>query len=297
MGNRLNFRHVCKAFVFSFLVVMVGLLAAPTAEAAPGSKVKVIVEDGVPEAFSDDIIRAVDYMEKFYMEKYHLAFERDVRIVITPNKEAYTVARMREGGESREKAERHAKFASGNSFDATNTIVLNGGHPLMASNTAKRVKTTIHELTHQVQAQLSGDRWLKQGHIWIGEGSANSLAFRVMDYGGFSKIKQERIDWFKNVVNTGKKIPRPEALSSRDAWLDFMDKKYNAYGVGTSMTEFLIDRTGGYDCFITYYKELKTNDKETAFKKAFGMSEDEFMEKYVEYYDKEILAARGEAEM
>lgn len=295
MDSKKVIGRLCGFLFLSVLMAMVTISFGHSAQAAPQSRINIVVEDGVPQAFSDDIIKAVAYMEQFYKEKYNFEFKRDVKIVITPSKEAYTLARMREGGETREKAERHAAFASGNSFDATNTIVLNGGHKLMASDTAKRVKTSIHELTHQVQAQLSGDRWLTDGHIWIGEGSANSLAFRVMDYAGFSKIKQERIDWFKNVANNKKQIPRPEELVDRDAWLSFMDKKYNAYGVGTSMSEFLIDQVGGYDCIVKYYKELKNNDKEKAFKKAFGMSYEEFLAKYVEYYDKEVLVARGEA--
>lgn len=295
MGNRKFLcglgRYLCLSI---FTVMMIALCYQPV-QAAPQSKIQIIVEDGVPQAFSDDIKKAVTDMEKFYKEKYNIEFKRDVRIVITPNKEAYTVARMREGGETREKAERHAKFASGNSFDATNTIVLNGGHALMASSTAKRVKTTIHELTHQVQAQLSNERQSEVGHMWLSEGSANSLAFRVMDYSGFSTVKQERIDWFKNVINKAKKIPRPEELLTREEWLTAMDNKYNAYGVGTSMSEFLIDQCGGPDCLITYYKVLKNNDKDKAFKKAFGMTYEQFLTKYTEYYDKEILVARGEA--
>lgn len=295
MGNSKVFGSLCRLWALSLLAAVAALSFQPQAQAAPDSKIKIVVEEGVPEAFSSDIIKAVDYMEKFYKEKYNITLTRNVKIVLTPDKEAYTVARMREGGESREKAERHAKFASGNSFDATNTIVLNGGHALMASSTAKRVKTTIHELTHQVQAQLSDERQRTAGHMWLSEGSANSLAFRVMEYAGFSTVKQERIDWFKNVTNTGKKIPRPEALLTEESWLDFMDKKYNAYGVGTSMSEFLIDRAGGCDAIIAYYKELKKNDKEKAFEKAFGMTYDAFIEQYAEYYDKEVLVARGEA--
>lgn len=278
---------ILGVFAFACMLVLSGSANAD----AKASKIKVIVEDGVPEAFSSDVIKSVAYMEKFYKEKYNIDFKRDVRIVITPNKEAYTVARMREGGETREKAERHAKFASGNSFDQTNTIVLNGGHKLMASSSAKRVKTTIHELTHQVQAQLSNERQSEVGHMWLSEGSANSLAFRVMEYAGFSTVEKERADWFKNVTNPAKKIPLPENLLTREEWLGWMDQKYNAYGVGTSMTEFLIDQCGGYDQLITYYKELKTNDRDKAFQKAFGMTYDKFLADYRAYYDNVIVPA------
>lgn len=277
----------------TFLSVFVGLLVIVNpgivhAKAQMQSKISIIVEEGVPEAFSNDVIKSVAYMEKFYKEKYNLVIKRPVRIVITPDKEAYTIARMREGGETREKAERHAKFASGNSFDQTNTIVLNGGHALMASSSEKRVKTTIHELTHQVQAQLSKERQSDVGHMWLSEGSANSIAFRVMEYAGFSTVEKERIDWLKNVRNPAKEIPAPEEVLYKDEWLKLMDKKYNCYGLATNMTEFLIDKSS-FDHLITYYKLLKDNDKNISFKKAFGMTYDQFLADYNEYYKKEIV--------
>lgn len=279
---------IARVFLAAFVLAMsVTFVALPAAFAEEYEfKTIVIAEDGVPAAFEEDVLRAAKYTELFYKERYGIELEEDARIIITPDRRAYAEARMREGGESREKAERHAAFASGNSIGKTRTILLNAGHAKMQSEPTKRVKTTCHELTHQVQAKLSNNRQSKAGYKWMSEGTANSLAFRIMELAGFSTVEQERSSWLQNLKDTAQ-LPKVTQVQDNKDWVKLVEEKKNPYALATNMVEFLIDRCG-YDAIIDYFKELKERERSVAFQKAFGMAHEDFLQEFDRYYKKEI---------
>lgn len=285
--KRMNIKQYAVPLRCLCLLVMVAVIAT----AMPGyvnaqPKITVISEKGVPAQFTSDIERAAVHAEAFFKERYGLEFEKNIRIIITPDKKAFAAARMREGGESREKAERHAQKASGTSYGSKGVILLNGGHSKMAAESDKRVKTTIHELTHQIQAQLSNKRHSRNGYIWLSEGSANALAFRVMERADFTTVNEQREEWLEELKESPK-LPAVDQLLERANWMPLREANTNPYCAVTIMTEFLIDKCGGYDQIIDFYKILKDNDREYAFKKAFGFTIEEFVHDFDAYYQRQ----------
>ena len=139
----------------------------------------------------------------------------------------------------------------------------------------QRRSITAHELFHIVQDNLSMTFNLGPGHpkripTWLIEGSANYYGFYVVNRMGFNDYKEGRSSraWFDYEYSP--KIP----LAKYD---DFLT---DPYIIGQLATEYLV-ASAGFESLMNIFKLSKTEKTfSSAFKKAVGISLDEFYLKF-----------------
>jgi hypothetical protein len=140
----------------------------------------------------------------------------------------------------------------------------------------QRRSIPAHELFHIVQDYLSEMSFnLGPGHpkaipTWLIEGSANYYGFYVVNRMGFNDYKEGRSSqsWFN--YEYGTKIPLAK----------YNDFSTDPYIIGQLATEYLV-ASAGFESLMNIFKLSKTEKTfSSAFKKAVGISLDEFYLKF-----------------
>jgi hypothetical protein len=139
----------------------------------------------------------------------------------------------------------------------------------------QRRSIPAHELFHIVQDNLSMTFNLGPDHpkaipTWLIEGSANYYGFFVVNRMGFNDYREGRSSnsWFKYAYST--QIPLAE----------YDDFSTDPYTIGQLATEYLV-ASAGFESLMNIFKLSKTEKTfSSAFKKAVGISLDEFYSKF-----------------
>ena len=140
----------------------------------------------------------------------------------------------------------------------------------------QRRSIPAHELFHIVQDYLSemsfnlGPDHPKAIPTWLIEGSANYYGFYVVNRMGFNDYKEGRSSrsWFN--YEYGNKIPLAK----------YNDFSTDPYIIGQLATEYLV-ASAGFESLMNIFKLSKTEKTfSSAFKKAVGISLDEFYLKF-----------------
>jgi hypothetical protein len=140
----------------------------------------------------------------------------------------------------------------------------------------QRRSIPAHELFHIVQDDLSemsfnlGPDHPKAIPTWLIEGSANYYGFYVVNRMGFNDYKEGRSSqsWFN--YEYGTKIPLAK----------YNDFSTDPYIIGQLATEYLV-ASAGFESLMNIFKLSKTEKTfSAAFKKAVGLSLDEFYLKF-----------------
>lgn len=173
----------------------------------------------------------------------------------------------------------------GNLGIATGNIVeLNLATPSWKSSRALRISVVVHEYAHIVQNYSSSKQTatpltLGFGPLWLIEGAADYLSSWV--------VASEHIAEYDTLrasrVQAAKKIRLPlRTIESRQGAHDAGGG--SEYTMGFLSTEFLAKNFGGEQNVLKFYKATATAPTWTeAFKATFGVTIDEFYDKFEEY--------------
>ena len=140
----------------------------------------------------------------------------------------------------------------------------------------QRRSIPAHELFHIVQDYLSemsfnlGPDHPKAIPTWLIEGSAHYYGFYVVNRMGFNDYKEGRSSnsWFKY------------AYSAQIPLAEYDDFSTDPYTIGQLATEYLV-ASAGFESLMNIFKLSKTEKTfSSAFKKAVGLSLDEFYLKF-----------------
>lgn len=150
----------------------------------------------------------------------------------------------------------------------------------------RAMKSTLHELIHELQSQLAGGQ---SGFTarWLREGSADLYAYRLLASMKLESSEVSRSKWKKRSVQWLKGNSRavePEALLytvSLSDWQKLMDEQKGPYQVSALMVLHLEALLGTrFDrAWIKYFGAAVQRDfkEEEAFESCFGMTLSEFV--------------------
>ncbi len=140
----------------------------------------------------------------------------------------------------------------------------------------QRRSTTAHEVFHIIQDNLSemsfslGPDHPKAIPTWLIEGSANYYGFYVVNQMGFNDYKESRSsrNWYD--YKSGPQVPL----------IEYNNFSSDPYTIGQLATEYLV-ASAGFESLMNIFKLSKTEKTfSSAFKKAVGISLDEFYLKF-----------------
>ncbi|HSD36437.1 MAG TPA: hypothetical protein VLC92_02945 [Rhodocyclaceae bacterium] len=151
----------------------------------------------------------------------------------------------------------------------------------------RALKTSLHELTHELQGQLSQRRANGVAPQWIMEGTADLLAYNALSASSvagaaeFSKEgwRNKCLEWF---YRDGYKVGPEDVFTTSGAdWLKFVSAKRGPYLISDLMAMHLESLLGDrfYAAWVAYFRQIgqPKPDEQAAFKQNFGLSHAEFL--------------------
>jgi hypothetical protein len=240
--------------------------------------IKVIAEPNSDPAMVADVERAVDVFNQVLKEDMNVTLTRDVKIFICPTQQSYMDVLHRELKLSQDKAEHESKITGGLSNWQLGRIALNGATQALSSP-RNRNFNTAHELFHQAQAELSGNK-NNIAPRWLLEGTADYIGARVTEKSGYRSMESYKLDETNFVRKAASHASTIEILNANlDQWLTLMEQKKYPYQMADLMVYHLTTQTknSGYLAIAEYFRLLKTsNNNDNVFSKAFGLSVHQF---------------------
>ena len=260
-----------------YLLVALFFLTTIVPVSVHAAEAFVTAESGVSDARLDQFRGYTETVLRFYRERYGFTPAWPVRITVAPDKPGFIALLQREGY-SAKLATRQAEVAVGMYMPAQRKIVIQDD-PFR--NLMDLSDVIAHELFHQFQWELKGNA---TAHQWLLEGSAERAGFDLGQWSGKgpSERKKEALinHLYKRVTG---EIDPYDLIDNGPRWKSLVSEGRNVYGTAKNMTDYLADQFGD-PAIIRYFAELgQTGNRESAFLRAFGMSHNEFIEKYKAY--------------
>lgn len=236
--------------------------------------IHVIEEPGVDAVMAKNVRTVVASFDQLIAEEMKVTLNHDVKVIIAPSQSAYAIVLQRELGQSREVAERNAKVTGGLSNTRYQAVALKGDSNSMKS--LGSVATIVaHELFHQIQGQLEGEKRYRL--YWISEGSADYVGARIAEKLGVVNLaswKQQRINQLRK--SSSRVSPNELAFLSSSQWTTLLEAKKSPYEVSDLMLLFVLERSGkGIESIAEYFRlSGKLMDGNKALSSAFGVDSD-----------------------
>jgi hypothetical protein len=253
------------------ILLIVACLAGPITAAA--AEVSVVAEYGVSDVLANEFRSIVARSLQFYQEVYTFVPTRAITIIIVPDEAAYLRV-LQNQGLMREQAVRVAKASAAVSVGARPTIVVCADkNPTYLT----RIRTVTHEIFHQMQWGLKS---YDSDHNWLAEGSARMTEYVLLEWLGEGTLASHRQNLVNILANVKLKAAPDELTEGGAKWASLMEQKMYAYEVSELMTSYLVSLVGKPPTVKYFAYVRETGGREAAFKKAFGMTHGEFINKY-----------------
>lgn len=250
--------------VFASLCIILILL---TATVFAGS-VKIVTESDVRIETERDARFAAEKTQKFFADFLAMTLDRDVKVVIVADRDAYIDANIREYNISDSEAERRARTSRG--WSQGFVIIQNAGDATLVDNSAERIMNIAHELVHQYQTQVSGGRHNQLE--WLSEGSANAIAAKILELEKLQTIAEYRAQR-NRTIGQASDYPSLTELDRPANWYAAL-RKYGTrvtYRVADIAVLELLKKHNYRDLFL-FFNKIKTNDPDESFLAVFKMS-------------------------
>ncbi|MFZ6843275.1 hypothetical protein [Undibacterium sp. RuTC16W] len=149
------------------------------------------------------------------------------------------------------------------------------------------VKTTLHELTHELQKQIKNSNAGFNPPAWIKEGTANLIAYLLapqmqINDSAAEPLRNWRVsarNWWRYENRTNLQ-PEDMIKISHTDWLKMMKEKRGNYQMADLMCIYLQAISGDdfLKKWVTYFQlsGVPRSNHSTAFEQAFGINESEF---------------------
>jgi len=270
------------AFWISLLIAYL-LLFQPSALAAD---VRVFAEPGLSNVLVNEYQDITAKVMQFYQDVYKFTPNKSIRVVVAADEAGYIQVLQREGYNS-EQAVRTAKASSGVSLGVKPVIVICADK---STNYLARIRVITHEMFHQLQSEQKG---AVSAHNWLLEGSAKMSEYVLLEWLEKGSLAAHRNNLINILANARVKANPSELAEGGAKWTSLMEQKMYPYEISELMTDYLAMQAG-YPAILRYFANIgETHNRETAFLKTFGMSHDQFVQKYVAYM-KQGEAALGQ---
>lgn len=148
------------------------------------------------------------------------------------------------------------------------------------------VKTTLHELTHELQKQLDHNHAGFRPPVWIIEGTADLMAqllapqvrFDDAEVQALRSWRERNLSWWRSANKTGLR-PEEVAEAGRQDWQQLMKGKRGPYQMAGLMSMYLQAVSGErfLAAWVEYFRLAGQRGSPTAaFHRAFGMEMNDF---------------------
>jgi hypothetical protein len=221
---------------------------------------------------------------QFYQEVYSFTPAKPIKIIIVRDEPGYVQALQREGY-TQEQAVRTAKASGGVSLGAKQVIIIPADKNI---NYLSRIRTVTHEVFHQMQTELKGSASV---HAWLVEGSAKMSELVLVEWLGEGSLASYRQNLLNVLANVKLKSDPADLAEGGPKWTSLVEQKMYPYEVAELMTDYLMS-IAGKPAVVKYFAFIRdTGSRDAAFRRAFGMSHDEFIGKYKAYIAQEEKGA------
>jgi|GEM_PF-1678852 len=142
------------------------------------------------------------------------------------------------------------------------------------------VRVVAHEYFHIVQDDLKKNPSASKGPVWLNEGSAVYFAVRIVNqFGATDAAAEDRATQIRRSRGVLARLSQIESSAAAQ-----QEDTYAAYSLGLIAVEQLAKEYGEAKLLKTYWESLATEPNwQAAFRKAFGISIEEFYTKFETY--------------
>lgn len=251
-------------------LILLNLCFSPAAYG--GARIDITVEHGVEKEAEAQARLAVSTILDFFQRTYGIGLEKDIRVLLVPDKSNYKQAIKQWYGASEAMAVVQSEMSAG--LQSKGTIIVNLG---TIHNSKSQVFCLCHEIVHHYQYQESRGKY---GSIrWITEGVADAIAAHILETAGIKSPGSYKKRW-QEILQKAQSWPKLEKLHSGQEWYAAM----GAYGGipyrTASLAVLTLIEWRGYRQLFTYFQALRQTSPEDAFYQAFGARLDDFEKQF-----------------
>jgi hypothetical protein len=235
------------------------------------SPIKIESKEGVDSAQVKAVTLAINDTVQFFSDNYQFVLKNRLLMILVPDEKTYESVLRKDFGQPPAKAKKDARNTAGKAKDAKGQYMM----AVKAYQSETKVMTVIcHEMVHWYQYQTEAK---KAGQIkWLLEGTANVIAYYIIDQNKKGFLKKSREGGLKTIQNA-KRVPSLRQLYSRKDFNTAVDKYGGkvVYAKATLAVLTLAQRKG-YKQVFRYFLNLKKHNLAQAFELAFGLNLHEF---------------------
>lgn len=242
-----------------------------------------------PEAVRD-VRQAAEEFNAFMENSLGSGLTQPVKLYVAGTEADYRKVLSREFGLPEEEAGKIASISGGWSGGSRRLTAINAGAGVM-SGRSERISTTVHELFHQLQYELSeGHDTDEEAIFWLEEGTADYFGAAATEYLGGKSLKKWCLDVQMDVMLAENPVQPEELLHcSGPKRMELMGSSYHAYQVSDLLTCYLLERLPESERLVSvtgYFRALSEGKGgEAAFKKAFGLDIRTFLKEFHSWWD------------
>lgn len=282
--------------------------APPLLSALEGAQITVRMSGHVDDEFSREVERdwlpvvreAAGQFDRLVRETMRARLHQPVPIYVAAGRADYEALLSKTMNVSPAMAARTAHVTGGLANAAGKIAIVFTPGAGRAAHVQRAVKTSLHELTHQLQRQLAFNYYGFEPPRWMTEGSADLvahlLAERVEIEGkkarSFDAWRALNLAWWQRDNRSGL---TPELLmdkpDGRD-WLAMSSARRGNYQLAGLMVAHLRDMLGDeafFRAWVRYYisaGDTQLNDRpDKGFERAFGLTEKAFLADFRRWLD------------
>ncbi len=270
-----------KKFRFFFLLLFFAVCLIADSPAVMAAKVEVVAVQGqgVSNVLLNEFSEITAKVMQFYQEVYNFVPTKSVQVIIVPDESSYSHT-LQLFGYEQDQAVRVAKASAAISMGSKQVVIICADKNL---NYLSRIRTITHEMFHQIQWELKGDT---PAYEWLTEGSARMNEYLMLEWLGKGSVATQRQNLVNLLVNVKLKA-EPSDMIDGTKWTSLIEQKMFPYEVAEFMTHYLSEQVGN-PAILKYFAYIgETGSKSQAFKKAFGMNHDQFINKFKAYMSQE----------
>ena len=249
------------------------------------AQISVYTEGRLSEAALRDVKRAAGAFNELAKESMGAGLRQPVKLYVAGTERDYEKVLAREFELPEAEARQIASISGGWSGGGRRLTAVNAGAGVM-SGTSERTSTTVHELFHQLQYELSkGHDTDEEALFWLEEGTADYLGAVAAEKLGGKSLAKWQLDTQMDVLLAHKPVA-PEKLlhcTAKDR-MALMGKEYHSYQVADVLTCYLLNRLSEpqrLPAIAAYFRALSDGGGgEVAFERAFGIDLQAFLQEY-----------------
>jgi len=240
------------------------------------AEVRVAVEPGISDVLATEYRDIRAKVMQFYQEVYKFTPNKPISVIVVPDEASYIQVLQREGY-SADMALRAAKSSGGVSLGAKSVIIVCASK---YTTFLARIRVIDHEMFHQLQSELRGS---VPAHNWLVEGSAKMSEYVLLEWLDKGSLATHRNNLVNTLSNVKVKADPNDLTETGAKWTSLMEQKMYPYEISELMTDYLATLAGNPAIFRYFASLGETRNRDTAFQKTFGMSHEQFVQKYVAY--------------